>query len=143
MTLSEDTMNAVLLLKEAIKDIADFEKNINENFTTLTISDLSGIKFEISLQKDLISQINKLQNSIKLDNFDFLEQIVAVNNYLLTHTNTGGTIKIDSLIDDIEYKTQSIDDEGNIVYTTNTQSNGTETMITLIFLSFLFTLYSF
>lgn len=138
MTLSEDTMNAVLLLKEAIKDIADFEKNINENFTTLTISDLSGIKFEISLQKDLISQINKLQNSIKLDNFDFLEQIVAVNNYLLTHTNTGGTIKIDSLIDDIEYKTQSIDDEGNIVYTTNTQSNGTETMITLIFLSFLF-----
>lgn len=129
---AQETAGAVNILKEAKSDIKALEKMINEEFNKLTISDLKGVRFKININKELDDKIKELDNNIDV-NKSYLKEIIEVNNYLQNHSDDTGIIRLDTLIKDIQYETLI---EGEYVETT--QSNGTETMITLVFITLLF-----
>lgn len=114
-------------------DIVGIENTINSSFKQVKISDLGEIRFKIELKKDFLKILDLLKEGISTEELNYANQMTALSNYMEKNFGDSNEIVVDNLIESISYEVM-VDGEFEAV----SQSNGTETMINLIFLTFLF-----
>lgn len=135
--LQESTSAAIDLLKTMVSEIKKEERKINKEFSLIKISNLKQIKFHFELEKHLQEVLEEFEKSVetKLDNYDIL--LKKINEHLRNLNINNNIINIGDLISKISYTIIDQDDYAS----SKQQSNGTETMINMIFLNLLINRY--
>lgn len=132
--LGTETLNKLEYLRLVSNSISRFEKHLNDGLNEAKISDLDGVVVTIVQDKQLLKLINQMSDGLDTDNIEKYESfIVKLNEYLLKNTNNKNEIEIKNLIVDIKFEPIK-----NGIKVDEFQSNGTESMIMILFISLLF-----
>jgi hypothetical protein len=133
-----DIISGVGILLQMEKGIREFEKKINEELAHIQISNLPGVSFDIEVDKRLVKMIQTISNNNEDNPLD-TKTLEILSNYIYQKTKQQNQIGIIDLIETVDYSILSTNKRtGEIEKIKDIQSNGTQTMINLIFVTILF-----
>lgn len=136
--LQEDTNSSIKTLEGIVKKIQNFERSINNEFKKIKISNLKAVEFSFEIFEQLTSVLKDWFNKDSEMGLEYYEVFFKkVNEFLLNTKSSNNAIDIKDLIKNIKYEIIYDDDSRSETQ----QSNGTETMINIIFLNILINQY--
>jgi len=136
--LNIEINNDVQKLTELTRGIERFSKEINKEFENIQISDLGGVRFKISINSKLSKILKNIDNNFDTEGLSNEKSLIDLQNYIGDISNDSNRITTKDLISDIDYVILNYIGDGVLREVKESQSNGTETLINLIFITILF-----